>query len=97
MKKTKKEIEKNIKKLNELTPNLKFYFSEDECSCAIENKSLAKGHKNSSFGVFSHIFIFEDYPNKKVAYEMCNMFLLGLISGTKLLDDKSYHNFIAKF
>lgn len=92
---TKNKLEKNIKELNKKCKTLHFSFVEDEDSCSITNHSLVKGQEASHFGMYEYMVFFNDIP-KKYAYKMCNAFVEGLIAGSKLLDEKAYHNFIAR-
>ena len=95
MLKIKKKLEKNIKKLNDKCKTLHFSFVEDEYGCYITNHSLAKGQESTHFGHFEYMVLFDEFP-KKYAYEMCNVFAEGLIAGSDLMNEKAYHNFMAR-
>lgn len=93
MESIKKTIKENIKELNKLCSNLHFEFVDGDCGCSVINKSTVKGYESSSFGIFEYHS--DDSNTKEAAYKECNAFLQGLLSGTRLLNEKAYHNFIA--
>lgn len=90
----KKELRKHIAELNKVCKNLRFAVKETEEYCAIENHSLVKGQESTHFGAFELTVMFDEIPNE-YAYAMCSIFAQGLLAGSKLLDVKAYHNFIA--
>lgn len=88
------KINKNIAELNQKDCNLEFRFVDGKVGCSIQNRSTVPGYELNSFGTY--VYHADDEASRQEAYKECNAYLEGLLAGIRLMDPKSYHNFIAQ-
>lgn len=86
----KKEIHKNIEKLNSMDHNLVFALEESADCCGVT--AVSKVSPTTHFGTYCHLAVFEEYKKPNDAYEAVMDWTTALIAGTKLLDKNAYHN-----
>lgn len=89
----KKRIAKAIQELNAMNNNVRFEFAETEYS--VELICQSRSRKETRYGAYSFMGMFDDYRHKIDAYENCMLFAEMIIAATRLNDPAAYHNFSA--
>ncbi len=90
----KKRLETAVDTLNGMDHNI--VFSVEETGYSIGFSAHSKQDGKYSFGSYMHNEFFEDYLESHRAYQMSALFAEMLIAGTKLCDNKAFHNFKLK-
>lgn len=86
----KKRIAKAIQELNAMDNNVCFAFEETEYS--VELSCQSRFRKETSYGIYSFMGMFDDYRHKIDAYVNCMLFAEVIIAATRLNDPAAYHN-----
>lgn len=86
-----KRIKKAIARLNEMQDSLEFEVEETDYSIGFTNHG--KVNKGTSYGVYYHCSLFEEFKRKADAYVNAMSFAELLVSAASLKDPKAYHNF----
>lgn len=87
-----KRINNAVKKLNCIAQNLKFSFLEEYWGLEL----ICNGRdENTRFGAFENIEFFEDFKEKRQAYDHMAKAVELIVQTSALNDPKAYHNYIA--
>ena len=87
---SRQRLNKAVHKLNTIQNALDFEVEETEYSVGFTNHG--KWNKSTTYGVYSHASLFDEFKTKTAAYNNAVNFAEAIIHAAALNEPKAYHN-----